>query len=54
MRYDAVKDKHHHLYDRDTGDIIDYFDEDLDNLLADYFRNKKISVFSVSHCTLHD
>ncbi len=52
MRYDAVKDKHHHLYDRDTGDIIDYFNEDLDNLLSDYFRNKKISGFRIDEIML--
>ena len=52
MRYDAVKDNHHHLYDRDTGDIIDYFDEDLDNLLSDCFRNKKIPGFSIDEIKL--
>jgi len=52
MRYDAVMDKHHHLYDRDSGDIIDYYDKTLDNLLSDYFRNKKIPGFSIDEIKL--
>ena len=52
MRYDAVKDLHHHLYDRYTGDIIDYFDEDLDSLLSDYFKKKKIPEFNIDEIRL--
>ncbi len=52
MRYDAVMDKHHHIYDRQSGDIIDYFDEDLDNLLSEYFNNKKIPGFRIDEIKL--
>jgi Fur family peroxide stress response transcriptional regulator len=37
MRYDAITDNHHHLYCEESDKIEDYFDEDLDNLLEDYF-----------------
>lgn len=52
MRYDAVMDKHHHIYDRQSGDIIDYFDEDLDNLLSEYFNKKKIPGFRIDEIKL--
>ncbi|MBN1387002.1 MAG: transcriptional repressor [Bacteroidales bacterium] len=52
MRYDSVRDNHHHLYDRYTDDITDYFDEDLDNLLTDYFRKKNIPGFRIDEIKL--
>jgi Fur family peroxide stress response transcriptional regulator len=47
IRYDPVLEKHHHLYCTDTGEISDYFDDQLDRLLSDYFREKKIPGFKV-------
>lgn len=45
MRYDAMLEKHHHLYDADTNRIEDYFDDELFELIRDYFRNKEIPGF---------
>lgn len=47
LRFDAVKEKHHHLYCEDSERIEDYFDEELDKLLENYFRKKKIPDFTI-------
>lgn len=52
MRYDAIMDKHHHLYSMDSERIEDYFDEDINNLLEDYFRAKKIEGFEIKDIKL--
>jgi len=52
MRYDGIREKHHHLYCKETEDIIDYFDEDLDRLLDDYFSKKNIPGFRIDDIKL--
>ncbi|MCK9282069.1 MAG: transcriptional repressor [Melioribacteraceae bacterium] len=52
MRYDAILDKHHHLYSADSEHIEDFFDEELNNLLENYFKKKKIANFKVSDVKL--
>lgn len=47
LRYDAVKVRHHHLYSSVNDSIEDYYDEELDNILSDYFEKKKIPGFIV-------
>jgi Fur family peroxide stress response transcriptional regulator len=47
MRYEAVTDKHHHLYCVESGKIDDYYDDELDEMLKQYFRNKKIENFKI-------
>lgn len=47
MRYDADIEKHHHLYSSDTSRIEDYYDEDLNRMIEDYFSNKNIPGFRV-------
>lgn len=53
MRYDAVTEKHHHLYSKDTDRIEDFCDPELDELLANYFRNKELPDFQISEIKLH-
>lgn len=53
MRYDAIMDKHHHLYSSKSERIEDYFDNELDTILNQYFTKKKIPNFSVTDSTLH-
>ncbi len=45
MRYDAVCEPHHHLYDVGSERVEDFFDPDLDQLLRQYFDSKKIKGF---------
>jgi Fur family peroxide stress response transcriptional regulator len=52
MRYDAILDKHHHLYCEDTERIEDFFDDELNKLLDKYFGKKKIPNFKVKDIKL--
>jgi Fur family peroxide stress response transcriptional regulator len=52
MRYDAIMQKHHHLYCSDSERIEDYFDEDLDTMLQEYFRKKNLPDFNVGNILL--
>jgi Fur family transcriptional regulator, peroxide stress response regulator len=45
MRYDAILETHHHLYCEETEVIEDFFDDDLNKVLEDYFSRKKIPIF---------
>ena len=52
MRYDAIVEHHHHLYSSDSEKIEDYFNEDLNKLLSDYFEVNKISNFKIENIKL--
>lgn len=52
MRYDAILDKHHHLYCENTERIEDFFDETLNELLEEYFKKKKIPDFKIKDIKL--
>ena len=52
MRYDADTSRHHHLYCLESERIADYFDSDLNNLLEEYFTNKKVPGFKVEDIKL--
>jgi len=45
MRYDGVTEKHHHLYCSESNRIEDYYDENLNSMLEDYFKSKQIPNF---------
>ncbi len=52
MRYDAMVEHHHHLYCNETDRIVDYADKELDALVADYFKKKKIKNFNIEDVRL--
>ncbi|MFZ5941042.1 MAG: Fur family transcriptional regulator [Bacteroidota bacterium] len=52
MRYDAILEDHHHLYCRETDRIGDYYDEELNVLLKNYFAGKSIPGFSIEEVRL--
>lgn len=52
MRYDPILSPHHHMYCEDSGRIEDYFDEELNSMLADYFERKKIPGFRIREVIL--
>ncbi len=52
MRYDAIIQKHHHLYCSETDKIADFEDPELDKIIAQYFDKKKIKGFKVKDITL--
>lgn len=47
MRYDTISEKHHHLYCSESERIEDYYDEELNHLIEEYFRNKEIPDFEL-------
>ncbi len=52
MRYDAVVENHHHIYCSDSDRIEDYFDDELNHILEEYFQGKKIPDFKVEDIKL--
>ncbi len=47
LRYDAIEEMHHHLYCTDCDRIEDFYDEELNNLLKEYFSEKNIPNFNI-------
>ncbi len=52
MRYDAVLEKHHHIYHSDSDRIEDYYDSELTELLEKYFNEKQIPDFKIEDIKL--
>jgi Fur family transcriptional regulator, peroxide stress response regulator len=52
MRYDAVTESHHHIYCSDSDRIEDYMDNELNELLEEYFNKKKIPDFKIEDIKL--
>jgi Fur family peroxide stress response transcriptional regulator len=52
MHYDAIREHHHHLYCEESDKIEDYFDDELNEMLEEYFRKKKITGFNVKEVKL--
>ncbi|MDD2387170.1 MAG: transcriptional repressor [Bacteroidales bacterium] len=53
FRYDGITQMHHHLFEDGSQRIDDYYDEDLNNILIDYFNKNKIPGFQVHHIKLN-
>ena len=47
MRYDGIMENHHHLYCSECDLIEDYMDEELDEVLKEYFKKKKFTGFKL-------
>ncbi len=52
MRYDFVSEKHHHLYCSESNRIEDFYDDELTNILENYFNRKNIPNFKVKDIKL--
>jgi len=52
VRYDSVTEPHYHLYSFNDNRLEDYFDEDLNKLLKDYFSKTQIPGFIVNDFNL--
>lgn len=52
MRYELINETHHHLYCLKSDRIEDYYDEELNALLTDYFTRKSIPNFNVEDVRL--
>lgn len=47
MRYDATTSRHHHLYSADSRRIEDYYDDELNQWIEEYFSRKDIPGFQL-------
>ncbi len=52
MRYDAIVENHHHLYCTDSDKIEDYFNNDLNIILSEYFKKHRIPDFEIDDIKL--
>ena len=52
MRYDAILENHHHIYYSDSDSIEDYFDNELNELLERFFKEKEITNFKIEDIKL--
>jgi Fur family peroxide stress response transcriptional regulator len=52
IRYDPVTENHHHLYYSDSEQIEDFYDNELNKILNDYFRKKQIPNFKIKEIKL--
>lgn len=52
MRYDARMEGHHHIYCTNTGEIIDFQDKELEDIIRNYLEAKQIKNLSVQNFNL--
>ena len=52
MRYDAITERHHHLYCAGSDRIEDFVDPKLDEMLENYLKEKKIPNFQIEDIKL--
>lgn len=53
MRYDPKLDSHGHIYCDNTKEIVDYYDEELDKIIVDFFKKKKVNNLRIRNITLN-
>ncbi|MBS3808114.1 MAG: transcriptional repressor [Bacteroidales bacterium] len=53
MRYDPILEEHHHLYDQKNETIADYYNDELNQLIRDYFKTNDIPNFKIEDIKLH-
>ena len=51
-RFDGIVENHHHLYSTESAEIKDYVNEDLDQLLTDFFKKNHIDDFEIEEIKL--
>jgi len=52
MRYDAITSNHHHLYCIETDRIEDYKNDELNQILNEYFKKRSIPNFEIEDIKL--
>jgi Fur family peroxide stress response transcriptional regulator len=53
IRYDAIVEPHHHLYNTDSKMIRDYKNEQITKIIDNYFKKNKIKDFDIKEIKLH-
>ncbi len=52
MRYDPKLEHHGHIHCMNTKEIIDYHDEELNMLIMDFFKKKKVNNLTIKNINL--
>ena len=52
MRYDPKTETHGHIYCTNTSEFLDYYDEELNDLIINFFKKKKVSNLHINHISL--
>jgi len=52
-RYDSNLGAHGHIYCLNTNEIIDYYDEDLNRIIIDFFKTKRINNLKIKNISLN-
>lgn len=47
LRYDPNIKQHNHIYCENTNDVYDFYDKDLEEIINDFIKSKKIENFEV-------
>jgi len=53
FRYDHITMNHHHLYCAESDRIEDYYDEELDRLISEYFEKHRLPNFTINDIKLN-
>lgn len=53
MRYDPKLDSHGHIYCDNTKEIIDYYDQELNELIVDFFKKKRVNNLRIKNISLN-
>ena len=52
-RYDTNTGRHNHIYCTNTGEIIDFIDEELNEIIEDYIKKRSIENLNIKDIRLH-
>ncbi len=52
-RYDPNLNAHGHIYSVNSNEIIDYVDDELNNLISNFFKQKKVKNFHIKKISLN-
>jgi Fur family peroxide stress response transcriptional regulator len=53
LRFDPNLASHGHIYSNNSNEIIDYFDEDLNEVISNFFKEKKVKNFHIKKISLN-
>lgn len=52
MRYDARMEMHHHIYCTNTGEIIDFRDKELEDIIREYLERRQMKNLQIQNFDL--
>lgn len=52
-RYDVKQKEHAHIHCTNTKEILDYHDQELNDMIINYFRKKRVNNLKIRNISLH-